>query len=209
MRTVTKVIALLLVLGAPVMAPQVLMQQAQAQEVNANGLTDAQQAELDAALQGSPDEVEEQLGDLLASYSNNSAVRDALIDAARDADTSDAVDRVVRTVTTAARTQQNSNNNNNNNPMSNNGAGIFTVFLNQQFLTSAVRTQQHWTNFTILNYTSLMQTNPDSIFAPFYQRRIDQLNAQLARYGQVSASACIGGQGVSVGPYGTVTSSPC
>lgn len=88
--------------------------------------------------------------------------------------------------------------------------GLFGVF-SVQFTGVVTRTSTYWTRFTILNYQSKLEANPDSIFASFYQRRIDQLNAQLTRYGQVTATACFNGRSTSIvaGSYGAVTTGAC
>lgn len=85
--------------------------------------------------------------------------------------------------------------------------GVFVV----QFTGVVTRTSTYFTRFTILNYQSKLEANPDSPFAAFYQRRINQLNAQLARYGSVSQSACFGGRSTSIvaGSYGAVTTGTC
>lgn len=88
--------------------------------------------------------------------------------------------------------------------------GLFGVF-SVQFTGVVTRTSTYFTRFTILNYQSKLEANPDSPFASFYQRRINQLNAQLARYGQVNVSACFGGRSTSIvaGSYGAVTTGTC
>lgn len=209
MRNVLKVIALLLVLGAPMVAPEFLMQQAQAQELNANGLTDDQQAALDTAMQGSDSEIQTKLTTLFAQYNNNTTVKNALVGAAYNAASSGAVRRAVATASRASSTQQNLGSGGNNNPMANNGSGLFTFQYQNQFLTGAVRSQSDWTRFTILNYQSKLQSNPNSVFASYYQRRIDQLNARLATFEDSRLSVCVGGGSYVAGPYGTVTRSPC
>lgn len=89
-------------------------------------------------------------------------------------------------------------------------AGLFGVFV-VQFTGAVTRTSTYWTDITLLNYQSKLNANPDSIFAPFYQRRIEQLNAQKARYGAVSQSACFNGRSTSIvaGSYGAVTTGTC
>lgn len=88
--------------------------------------------------------------------------------------------------------------------------GLFGVFV-VQFTGAVTRTSTWWTRMTINNYQSLLEANPNSIFAPRYQARIDRLNAQLARYGEVSASACAGGTSYNIvaGSYGGVTRGSC
>lgn len=85
--------------------------------------------------------------------------------------------------------------------------GVFVV----QFTGAVTRTSTYWTRFTILNYESLLEARPDSVFAPFWQSRINRLNQQLARYGEVTASACLGGTSYSIvaGSYGGVTRGAC
>lgn len=89
-------------------------------------------------------------------------------------------------------------------------AGLFGVFV-VQFTGAVTRTSTYWTRQTILNYQSLLEARPQSIFAPFYQARIDRLNAQLARYGEVSMTSCVGGRSTSIvaGSYGGITNGTC
>lgn len=77
---------------------------------------------------------------------------------------------------------------------------------NTSFLT---RSAVFWTDTAINNYEARLARNPSSPFAAYYQRRIDALQERRAQYGQVSASICRNGQGVSVGPYGTFTRGAC
>lgn len=88
--------------------------------------------------------------------------------------------------------------------------GLFGVFL-VQFTGAVTRTSTYWTRITVLNYQSLLEANPDSIFAPFYERRLEQLNAQLERYASVTATACFNGRSTSIvaGAYGNVTTGTC
>lgn len=85
--------------------------------------------------------------------------------------------------------------------------GVFVV----QFTGVVTRTSTWWTRMTINNYQSLLEANPDSIFAPFYESRIERLNQQLASYGEVEMSACAGGTSYSIvaGSYGGVTRGAC
>ncbi|ADU00743.1 hypothetical protein [Mycolicibacterium gilvum] len=89
-------------------------------------------------------------------------------------------------------------------------AGLFGVFV-VQFTGAVTRTSTYWTRLTILNYQSKLEARPDSIFAPFYQARIERLNAQLARYGEVEMTSCVGGRSTSIvaGSYGGVTRGTC
>ncbi|MBV5246876.1 hypothetical protein KUF57_25430 [Mycolicibacterium sp. PAM1] len=89
-------------------------------------------------------------------------------------------------------------------------AGLFGVFV-VQFTGVVTRTSTYWTRFTILNYQSKLEANPDSIFAPFYQRRIESLQAQLSRYGEVEMASCFNGRSTSIvaGSYGAVTTGTC
>lgn len=88
--------------------------------------------------------------------------------------------------------------------------GLFGVFV-VQFTGVVTRTSTYWTRFTILNYQSLLEANPDSIFAPFWEARVETLEARLATYGQVEMSACAGGTSYSIvaGSYGGVTTGAC
>lgn len=88
--------------------------------------------------------------------------------------------------------------------------GLFGVFV-VQFTGAVTRTSTYWTRFTILNYESLLEARPDSIFAPFWEARIERLNEQLASYGEVEASACFGGTSYNIvaGSYGGVTRGEC
>lgn len=88
--------------------------------------------------------------------------------------------------------------------------GLFGVFV-VQFTGVVTRTSTYWTRFTILNYESKLEANPDSIFAPFWQARVNALNARLATYGEVEMSACAGGTSYNIvpGSYGAVTQGVC
>ncbi|ORB30640.1 hypothetical protein [Mycolicibacterium parafortuitum] len=88
--------------------------------------------------------------------------------------------------------------------------GLFGVFV-VQFTGAVTRTSTYWTRITITNYQSLLEANPNSIFAPLWERRVERLNAQLARYGEVEMSACAGGRSYSIvaGAYGGVTQGTC
>ncbi len=85
--------------------------------------------------------------------------------------------------------------------------GVFVV----QFTGVVTRTSTWWTRFTILNYESLLEANPDSIFAPFWEARLETLNERLASYGEVEMSACLGGTSFNIvaGSYGGVTTGAC
>ncbi|CAA0126133.1 Uncharacterised protein [Mycolicibacterium vanbaalenii] len=78
-----------------------------------------------------------------------------------------------------------------------------------QIAATMTRSATFWTDTTIAIYEAKLARNPDSIFAPFYQNRIAQLNVQRAAFGALSISACRDGEGISAGPYGTVTRGPC
>ncbi|WP_349269598.1 hypothetical protein MPNTM1_05508 [Mycolicibacterium parafortuitum] len=88
--------------------------------------------------------------------------------------------------------------------------GLFGVFV-VQFTGAVTRTSTYWTRLTILNYNSLLEANPDSVFAPFWEARVERLNQQLARYGEVELSSCFGGRSYSIvaGSYGGVTTGNC
>ncbi|MEZ0342939.1 hypothetical protein ACAG25_23520 [Mycobacterium sp. pV006] len=51
--------------------------------------------------------------------------------------------------------------------------------------------------------------NPDTFFGRWAAAAADRLIAQRNAYGQLNFSACRGGTGIAVGPYGTVTAGPC
>lgn len=80
-----------------------------------------------------------------------------------------------------------------------------------QFTGIVTRTSTFWTRFTILNYQSKLEANPTSPRAARWQARIDQLNAQLARYGEVEMTSCRNGRSTSIvaGSYGGVTTGTC
>lgn len=78
-----------------------------------------------------------------------------------------------------------------------------------QVAASLARTATFWTDSAIARYESRLARNPDSIFASFYQQRITALKERRAEYGKLSYSVCRDGQGVSAGPYGTITRGPC
>ena len=88
--------------------------------------------------------------------------------------------------------------------------GLFGVFV-VQFTGAVTRTSTYWTRITILNYESLLEANPDSVFAPFWEARLDRLNERLATYGEVELSSCSGGRSYSIvaGSYGGVTTGTC
>ena len=78
-----------------------------------------------------------------------------------------------------------------------------------QLAAGFTRTATYWTDNAISVYEARLARNPDSIFASYYERRITALNAQRAAYGKLSFSVCRDGQGISAGPYGTVTRGAC
>lgn len=78
-----------------------------------------------------------------------------------------------------------------------------------QLAATFTRSATFWTDTTISIYEAKLARNPDSIFAPFYERRIEQLQTQRAAFGQLSFSVCRDGEGYSAGPYGTVTRGAC
>lgn len=78
-----------------------------------------------------------------------------------------------------------------------------------QIAATMTRSATFWTDTTISIYEAKLARNPDSIFAPFYENRIAQLNVQRAAFGALSISACRDGEGISAGPYGTVTRGAC
>lgn len=78
-----------------------------------------------------------------------------------------------------------------------------------QFAASRARSGTYWTDRSIARYEARLAIRPDSIFAPYYQRRIAALQLRRAQYGLLNMSACRDGQGVSAGPYGTFTRGAC
>lgn len=78
-----------------------------------------------------------------------------------------------------------------------------------QLAATFTRSATFWTDTAIASYEGALTRRPDSIFAPFWQNRIAQLNVQRAAFGALSMSACRDGQGISAGPYGTVTTGAC
>ena len=78
-----------------------------------------------------------------------------------------------------------------------------------QLAATFTRSATFWTDTAIASYEGALARRPDSIFAPFWQNRIAQLNVQRAAFGELSMSACRDGQGVSAGPYGTFTRGAC
>ena len=78
-----------------------------------------------------------------------------------------------------------------------------------QLAATFTRSATFWTDTAIASYESALARRPDSIFAPFWQNRIAQLNVQRAAFGALSMSACRDGEGVSAGPYGTFTRGAC
>lgn len=78
-----------------------------------------------------------------------------------------------------------------------------------QIAATMTRSATFWTDTTISIYEAKLARNPDSIFAPFYERRIEQLQTQRAAFGALNFSVCRDGEGYSAGPYGTVTRGAC
>lgn len=78
-----------------------------------------------------------------------------------------------------------------------------------QLSAAAIRTTTFWTDLTISIYEDKLERNPDSIFAPFYERRLEQLATQRAYIGATTFSVCRDGGGYAAGPYGTVTQGSC
>ncbi|WP_137145423.1 hypothetical protein [Mycolicibacterium sp. CR10] len=90
--------------------------------------------------------------------------------------------------------------------------GDFTWFFqvtSVQLAASFTRTATFWTDSAIARYEAALANKPTSIFASFWQSRITALNVQRAAYGKLSFSVCRDGQGISAGPYGTVTRGAC
>ncbi|WP_370332359.1 hypothetical protein [Mycolicibacterium hippocampi] len=78
-----------------------------------------------------------------------------------------------------------------------------------QLAATFTRSATFWTDTAIASYEGALARRPDSIFAPFWQNRIAQLNVQRAAFGALSMSACRDGEGIAAGPYGTITRGPC
>lgn len=78
-----------------------------------------------------------------------------------------------------------------------------------QIAASIARTNTYWADSAIARYEARLTRNPDSIFANYWQSRITTLETRRAAYGQLSYSICRNGQGISAGPYGTVTTGAC
>lgn len=78
-----------------------------------------------------------------------------------------------------------------------------------QIAASLTRSATFWTDTAIARYEARLARNPDSIFANYYQSRINALEQRRATYGQLSLSACRDGEGVTAGPYGTFTRGSC
>ena len=78
-----------------------------------------------------------------------------------------------------------------------------------QIAASLTRSATFWTDTAIARYEAKLAYNPDSIFANYYQSRINTLKQRRAAYGQLSLSACRDGEGVVAGPYGSFTRGAC
>lgn len=78
-----------------------------------------------------------------------------------------------------------------------------------QIAATLTRSATFWTDTAIARYEARLTRNPNSIFAGYYQRRIAALQERRAAYGQLNYSVCRDGQGISAGPYGTVTRGSC
>lgn len=78
-----------------------------------------------------------------------------------------------------------------------------------QLAAATVRTMTFWTDLTISIYEDKLASNPGSIFAGFWQLRLNQLAAQRADIGALTFDVCRDGSGYSAGPYGTVTQGAC
>ncbi len=72
-------------------------------------------------------------------------------------------------------------------------SGLWGVFL-VQFTGATVQTKAYWSNYTLLNYQSLLEASPTSFFAPYWQERIarlqQQMQEQLAVNSRPSVQAC-------------------
>lgn len=144
MRSVTKVLALLLVLGAPFASPSLLMSQALAQEA----LSPELQQALATALQGTPEQVEVQLQALLDA---NPGQKSQILAQARTLASGNvltAVNNVGSRQSIANATQNQNNNQGNSNPfLTNSGLYVYFGENNQPFalnpLTEA-QLQQAW-----------------------------------------------------------------
>lgn len=78
-----------------------------------------------------------------------------------------------------------------------------------QLAAAGLRTETFWTDLTISIYQDKLERRPDSIFAPFWERRLEQLAAQRASIGSITFDVCRDGEGYAAGPYGTVTRGSC
>lgn len=78
-----------------------------------------------------------------------------------------------------------------------------------QLAATFTRSATFWTDTAIARYEAALARHPDSFFATGWQTRIGQLQAQRAAFGQLNFSVCRNGQGVTAGPYGTVTRGAC
>ena len=78
-----------------------------------------------------------------------------------------------------------------------------------QLAATFTRSATFWTDTTIARYEAALARHPDSFFATGWQTRIGQLQAQRAAFGKLNFSVCRDGQGITAGPYGTVTRGDC
>ncbi|WP_140690667.1 hypothetical protein [Mycolicibacterium hodleri] len=64
-------------------------------------------------------------------------------------------------------------------------------------------------NRSVNRLESYAAAHPGTFFGNSAAQAAARKRARLAEYGKLSFSACNGGTGISLGPYGTVTSGPC
>ena len=77
-----------------------------------------------------------------------------------------------------------------------------------QIAASLTRFGTYWADSQIARYEADLTRNPNSIFAGYWQRRIDQLETRRAAFGQLSLSACRDGQGIVAAPMARSLGAP-
>lgn len=192
MRVIFKAIALLVVLGAPVAGSSFLMSQALA--ADAGALDPALQTQLDAALEGTPEEVEDKLQALLDANPDDARAIAAQARAQAPASVLAAVTGITRTyVATNSPPGNNTSLFGNFMNNQNNNGGMHTIWFNNQAFVFDPNTEEELRAIFLFN-----QILTPNLFA-FNQ-------TQLYGWAQnFNFETCLLGTTMKVGPYGTVS----
>lgn len=84
-----------------------------------------------------------------------------------------------------------------------------TQVISLQVLASNIRFRSASLDRRATRLEAYAAAHPDSFFGQQAAATAARLRDRRADYGDISFTACRGGSGIAVGPYGTVTSGPC